>query len=333
MTQVRPFSVDDDGTLRLASRTIPVPRSISPAAQAFLAAVPRMDLPTEPEPDDMAGWRRLSREIDAHPMMMVSDEMIQDVAANVETQIIGNATVHISRPKKVTPQTHKRIYVDMHGGAFISGGGRLSLLRSARSAVQFDCICYGVDYRLLPEHPFPAGFDDCVNVYKAALSAHDGMTPIVGGVSAGGNLAAALALKVRDEGIQQPAAVILLSPALDFTQAGDTFETNKYIDVVLRESTGAYRGLYAREHDIADPYVSPLLGDFSKGFPPTFIQSGTRDLFLSNATILQRLLRKADVPVNLQLWEAMPHGGFGIAPEMDEVIAEVRRFMDQYWTS
>lgn len=207
----------------------------------------------------------------------------------------------------------------------------MAILRSARSAAQFDCICYGVDYKLLPDHPFPAGLEDCVNVYKAALGAHPGSKPIVGGASAGGNLAAALALKARDEGVQPPAAVILLSPALDFTQSGDSFETNKYIDVVLRESTGGYRALYARGHDITDPYVSPLLADFNKGFPPTFIQSGTRDLFLSNSTLLQRALRRAGVPVDLQLWEAMPHGGFGTAPEMEEVVIETRRFMDRYW--
>lgn len=323
--------VNDEGSLCIADRIIPVPRSISPAAQAFLAAVPRMQLPLEPEPDDLVGWRSLSHEIDAHPMMAVTDEMIGSVDADVETRTMGDAVVHVARPRQVTPHTESRIYVDMHGGAFISGGGRMSLLRAMRSAVQFDCICYGVDYRLLPDHPFPASLDDCFNAYRAVLVEHPDATPIVGGVSAGGNLTAALALRARDEGIRTPVAVVLLSPALDFTQIGDSFETNKYVDVVLRESSGAYRPLYVQSHDARDPYVSPLFGDFSKGYPPTFIQSGTRDLFLSNAALMQRALRRAGVLVDLQLWEAMPHGGFGVAPEMDEMVAEIRGFMDTYW--
>ena len=98
---------------------------------------------------------------------------------------------------------------------------------------------------------------------------------------------------------------------------------------------GKAGALYAAGHDLADPYLSPLFGDFAKGFPTTFLQCGTRDLFLSNAARFHRALRKQDIPAFLHVFEAMPHGGFGAmfegglgsSPEDRDVYEEVRRFL------
>jgi monoterpene epsilon-lactone hydrolase len=87
--------------------------------------------------------------------------------------------------------------------------------------------------------------------------------------------------------------------------------------------------LYAQGHDLRDPYLSPLFGDLS-GFPPTFLQTGTRDLFLSNTVRMHRALRDAGVDAELHVWEAMPHGGFFGAPEDDEIGVEVRRFLEKH---
>jgi acetyl esterase/lipase len=326
-----PFTVDDLGSLHLGPRVVPVPKSVSAQAQAFLAAAPRMPRADPPELDDLDGWRRFAREADNNPMIAATEEMIQAVDAVVETQLLGGATVHVASPNKKTSQTHARIYVYIHGGSLISGGGNITRLSAARLAVLYDCICYGVDYRMPPDHPYPASLDDCVNAYRAILSKHADASPIVGGASAGGNLAAAVALRIRDEDGTSLRALVLLSPELDLTESGDTFETNRYVDVVLLTGVPVHNALYANGHDLADPYLSPLFGDFSKGFPPTFIQSGTRDLFLSNAARLQRALRNADVPVDLQLWEAMPHGLIGLGPEMEEVRSEVQQFLDRHW--
>lgn len=100
--------------------------------------------------------------------------------------------------------------------------------------------------------------------------------------SAGGNIAAAATLVIRDRGLPLPAAVALLTPEVDLTESGDTFQTNALLDVTLKRGLPECNALYARGHDLADPYVSPLFADFGPGFAPTFIQSGTRDLFLSN---------------------------------------------------
>jgi len=101
-----------------------------------------------------------------------------------------------------------------------------------------------------------------------------------------------------------------MTPALDLTQPGDTYRTNAGVDNVLRQ-TGKTIALYASGHDCTDPYVSPLFGDFPKGFPPTLLQSGTRDFLLSDTVRTHRALLQLGIEAELHVWEAMPHGGFG----------------------
>jgi acetyl esterase/lipase len=124
-----------------------------------------------------------------------------------------------------------------------------------------------------------------------------------------------------------PAAVGLFTPEVDLTESGDTFHTNRDIDVVLRGGLPEMNLLYANGADLAHPYLSPIFADFTKGFPPTFIQTGTRDLFLSNSVRIHRALRKAGIDAELHVGEAMPHGGFGNAPEDRELRDEFRRFL------
>ncbi|WP_239511394.1 alpha/beta hydrolase [Burkholderia sp. JP2-270] len=172
--------------------------------------------------------------------------------------------------------------------------------------------CYGVDYRLPPEHPYPAALDDCIAAYVYVLERFAPENIVVGGRSAGGNLAAAM---------------VLLSPEADLTESGDSFETNRLVDVVLPASLMSNNLLYANGADLALPYLSPLFGDFSAGFPPTFFQSGTRDLFLSNAVRMHRALRRAQVPTELHVFDGMPHGGFMGAPKDMELSQEIARFV------
>jgi acetyl esterase/lipase len=149
------------------------------------------------------------------------------------------------------------------------------------------------------------------------------------GASAGGGLAAAFVLKARDLGMPLPGACVLHSPEADLTESGDTFETNDKVDVILSRLTQSI-ALYADGHDLKDPYLSPVFGDFTKGFPPTILTSGTRDLFLSNTVIMHRALRRAGLKAELHVFEAMSHGGFmGKAPEDREVVDEQIRFIHE----
>jgi epsilon-lactone hydrolase len=164
------------------------------------------------------------------------------------------------------------------------------------------------------------------------IKTHAPKSTAIGGSSAGGNLALVTALMIRDRGLPPPAGVVLLTPETDLTESGDTFQTHEDIDVVLKAGLPECNELYAAGRPLTDPYLSPIFAEYSADFPPVFIQSGTRDLFLSNCALLHRKMLKAGVRAELHVWEAMPHGGFGGAsPEDAEVDGAVRDFLARCW--
>lgn len=316
--------------VRLAHDMVPFPKSVSAEAQAALQrlvgadGVPLNSRHALPPPGDDGAWMRLKQAADAGYAAAL-EGLAGGLHASVETIVVEGATVHVATP--AAPVSAACAYLDLHGGAFVFGGGAACRTGARIQADQHGIVCYGVDYRMPPAHPYPAALDDCLAAYRHVLARHRPERIVVGGRSAGGNLAAALALRARDEGLPLPAALVLLSPEADLTESGDSFQVNRMVDVVLPGSLMAANLLYAAGHDLAHPYLSPLFGDFTPGFPPTFIQSGTRDLFLSNAVRLHRALRRARVEAELHVFEAMPHGGFMGAPEDRELAAELQRFL------
>ncbi len=303
----------------------PVPRSVSERAQRFLAnplaSADRLD----PALDDTEGWLRRIEESNTYILERFGGiELPLDA---VDTVVAGVHT-YILRAHDVADEPATPVYLDIHGGALVSGAGEAARLMSGVGALTTGMIHWAVDYRMPPLHPYPTPLDDCIAVYRSLLDHRSPEDIFVGGGSAGGNLAAALILRARDEGLPLPAGVVLMTPEVDLTESGDTFTTNLGIDNVLGLLMQTNL-LYAGGHDLAHPYVSPLFGDLT-GFPPTFLQAGTRDLFLSNTVRMHRKLRDSGVDAELHVWEAMPHGGFGGAPEDSEVRVEVRRFLDRH---
>ena len=318
--------------VKIDPRTLPVPHSISPEAQALLKrlvgedGVPLNALHAMPAADDHDGWRRMQGAVAQHYAAATAGQAAS-LRARLATITVENATVHVATP--VTGAT-EFAYIDLHGGALVFGGGENSRLAAAKQADLHDLVCYGVDYRMPPDHPYPAALDDCLATYRHVLTLHAPQNIVIGGRSAGGNLAAAMVLRARDEGLPLPAAVVLLSPEVDLTESGDSFQVNRTVDVVLPNPLMSANLLYANGADLAHPYLSPLFGDFTKGFPPTFLQSGTRDLFLSNTVRMHRALLQALVPAQLHVFEAMPHGGFMGAPEDLELAAQVAQFVREH---
>jgi acetyl esterase/lipase len=312
-------------------RIVPVPTSVSQAAQAFLAAAAGAPGLVEPDADDKEGWRALVAGTDA--MFAVQAEAILAASpTSTETILVGPVPVTVSRRLDPTEWDGRKAHLYIHGGALVMCGGAIARAWGAQQAEYHGGTVYSVDYRMPPDHPYPTPLEDCLAVYRHLLSLYRGSDIVISGASAGGNLTAALALKIRDLGLPPPAAIGLMTPELDLTESGDTFQTNLLVDVILRHGLPQANRLYANGHDLADPYLSPLFADFTKGYPPTFIQAGTRDLFLSNAVRLHRALRRAGVPVELHVWEAMPHGGFGgETPEDAELRAEFGRFLRDHW--
>lgn len=301
----------------------PVPPFLSDQAKAALSAPPGAT--SYPAPGDTDAWLRLIEQSNADLARRLEGR--QPLVVSEEREIAGVHT-YVLRAEDVPDEGGTPVYLDIHGGALISGGGVVTRLMSAPTAYATGMVHWAVDYRMPPLHPYPAALDDLVAVYRALLDVRDPADVVVGGGSAGGNLAAALLLRARDEGLPLPGTLVLLTPEADLTESGDTFTTLARADNTL----GRLREvnlLYAAGHDLTEPYLSPLFGDL-RGFPPTFLQAGTRDLFLSNTVRMHRKLRAAGVDAELHVFEAMPHGGFGGAPEDAELLTELRAFLDKH---
>jgi acetyl esterase/lipase len=311
------------------TRFIPVPTTVSDEAQQFLTLGLELlagGRPEEPALDDLDGWRAHTAAVN-EMVGAVLGSGTDSLAMTVETMAVDDVPVYVVTPDGLADDPDQPIYLDIHGGGFTMGFGPTCVVMAKRMTSQVGMKVWSVDYRMPPDHPYPAALDDCLAVYRRLLEDHPPERVVVGGASAGGNLAGALMLRARDEGLPMPAALVLLTPEADLTESGDTFATNLGIDSVLTSSLATSIALYADGHDLTDPYLSPLFGTYSPSFPPTLLQSGTRDLFLSNTVRLHRKLRAAGVDAELHVFEAMPHGGFFGAPEDDEIGVEVRRFI------
>jgi acetyl esterase/lipase len=319
-------TIDSTGRLLLPARSIPVPSTISGAAQRALTAPP-FGPEQWPALTDVAGWKRHSAERDA----LIADLLrarLPPFSGRVAEQALSDARLYeiVADP----PESHRqRALLYVHGGAFIFGGGSLAMRAAQPYASLTGWTVYAIDYRMPPDHPYPAALDDTLEAYRYVIGRYAPGQVAVLGFSAGAGLAAAAILKARDSGLPLPAAAVLLTPEADLTESGDTFETNRDIDVVLRQRLTPSIALYANGHDLRSPYLSPVYGDFSRGFPPTYLQSGTRDLFLSNTVRLHRALRRAGQTAELHVFEAMPHGGFFGAPEDQEAMSEQLRFLER----
>jgi epsilon-lactone hydrolase len=323
----------DDGSRRgvmLQQRFVPFATSISTEAQAVLLRLVREDgtplnsLFTMPEPEDRDAWMRIKAAVEAQYVAAIESNT-GTLRSSAETIEVDNATIHVATPQALAKP--ECALIDLHGGALVFGGGGACRAGARMQADQHGIRCYGVDYRMPPEHPYPAALDDCLAAYRYVLERHAPENIVIGGRSAGGNLAMAMLLRGRDEGLPLPAGLVLLSPEVDLTESGDSFEVNRMVDVVLPKSLMSINRLYANGVELAHPYLSPLFGNL-KGLPIAFLQTGTRDLLLSNTVRLHREFRRAGVQAELHVFEAMPHGGFsGGTPEDRELAEEVTRFV------
>jgi epsilon-lactone hydrolase len=317
------------GTIRLPERDIPVPSTVSPEARAVMESPPGASFEF-PALDDPEAWRMM---IAAHDGAIAAMMAGRAAAApvTVESRDLADCRVYEITPAGLD-DGDERVYLDIHGGGFIWGGGELCRTMAAGTAIRMAARVWAVDYRMPPDHPFPAALDDCLAAYRALLGERSPERIIIGGASAGGNLAAALILRARDEGLPLPAAVVLMTPGADLTEAGDSHQVNLGLDPLIPGSARQPFLLYAAGQELSHPYLSPLNGDFTRGFPPAILTTGTRDMLLSDTVLLHRALRRAGIPAELHVTEAAGHGGFmGMAPEDQEILREVRHFADTHW--
>jgi monoterpene epsilon-lactone hydrolase len=325
-------ALETDGALHIPAQDIPVPTSISREGQAFLAAAAKR-IAALVASGGAAEQSRPSLADQAAAAASMLRPMASRFAGTFETIALPQgASLYRATPEGRIGRKAHVAFLDIHGGGFVAGGGEMCQLLARLRAADYGAVVYAVDYRLAPEHRFPAALDDCMAAYREVLKHCPAADLVVGGSSAGGNLAAAMLLRSRDEGLPLPAGLMLMTPATDFTRAGDTHQTNRLLDVTLYGGEIEGPDAYAGGHDRTDPYLSPLFGDFAKGWPPTLLTTGTRDLLLSDTVRMHRALRNAGVSAELHVAEASPHGGFmGQAPEDREILAECRRFINEAW--
>lgn len=203
-----------------------------------------------------------------------------------------------------------RVILQLHGGGYI--GAMRNKYRSF--AGLYNEIGGGInvftpDYRVAPENPYPAALEDALSAYEWLLQT--GIQPakiVFAGDSAGGGLAVALCLYLKDHGMELPEGLILMSPWTDLTASGESYETNYTLDPLFgntRESM-IYNGEYVGDEDPKNPYISPLFGSF-EGFPPMLIQAGSIEMLLSDSTSLAKKAKEAGVKVRLSIYEEMFH--------------------------
>lgn len=217
-----------------------------------------------------------------------------------------------------------------HGGGYVFGsidshrdlGCRLALAAGARVAM--------VEYRLAPQHPYPAAVDDALAAYRALLdSGVDPARVVLAGDSAGGGLCLALLLEVRSRDWERPAAAALICPWVDLALTGKSLESNAATDYLDRAMLATWSAYYRAGEDPKHPIVSPLYADLS-GLPPLLIHAGAAEILLDDARSLAERARAAGVEAELRVWDDMFHDWHGAAtlvPEGDRAIDEIGRFV------
>ena len=217
----------------------------------------------------------------------------------------------------------------LHGGAWVLGWTNMHRRMVAHLCRAAGCRALAVDYRLAPEHPFPAALDDCLAAYRGLLA--DGIRPAeiaIAGDSAGGTLTLTTLMSLRDADDPLPAAAVCISPATDLEGTGASFWTIRD-PVMTPEFVLRMRKLYAGGHDLSSPLISPLFGDL-RGLPPLLIHAGCGEMLLSDAQRLADKARAAGVPVELVLWPAMWHVWHLMIPTLPEArhaVEEIGEFL------
>ncbi|MFF6992056.1 alpha/beta hydrolase fold domain-containing protein [Streptomyces sp. NPDC010273] len=206
-----------------------------------------------------------------------------------------------------------------HGGAYAIGSAAASVGLVSEIARRTAATALSVDYRLAPEHPFPAAVDDALTAYRALLDRGARADSVaVTGESAGGGLALALLLAIRDAGLPQPSSATVLSPWADLTQSGATMASRAEADPALTPEALEIRAAdYLAGADPRTALASPLFAEL-RGLPPLLIQAGGREILLDDALRLAARAAHADVPVTLQTFPGAPHVFQGFAPLVDE---------------
>jgi len=324
----------DKQTWILKERTLPLPPSTSDTIREAIAKAPQPDVTTHIQETAFTSneeWDYVIRTADESIMEEV-ETLIEDLKVTVKEEQISGVTTYRVTPAKVSSENKDRLFVHAHGGAYIIYGGRAGLSEAILIAHRANIPVLSIDYRMPPKHPFPAAIEDVVAVWKNLLKNQDAKSMALGGTSAGGGLILASIHQFIKLDIPLPGALFAGTPWSDLSKTGDSYFTNEGVDSALVSYDGLLAGaakLYAGDHSLTDPLISPVYGDF-KNFPPTYLISGTRDLFLSNTIRVSQKLRAAGVVADLNVFESLSHADYlriNDSPESQQTYTELGTFL------
>ena len=220
----------------------------------------------------------------------------------------------------------RHLVLYFHGGVYVMGDAFLAADLASQVGRRTGAKVISVDYRLAPEHPYPAAVDDALTAYEALV--HNGAAPadiVFAGESAGGGLAIATLVNAREHGLPLPAAAFVMSPYVDLTLAGESMETKRKADPLMSpQALHARVTDYTSGHDAALGLISPIFAELS-GLPPLIIQAGTHEVLLDDAIRLTRQAATADVEVTLDITPRVPHVFQAYYPILDEAAAALDR--------
>ncbi len=304
------------------------PTTISPEWEPVLEAIGADRSKSAPAPDDLAGWRDIqdARIVARAPR---AARTVARFGATYEEIEIGGVPVLEITPEHRVSKTKFGVF--LHGGAYVSNSARTAIAGAAQFAQATGLSVFSIDYSLAPHVKWQHVTDEVVSVLAGLVEAGvDSDDIVVFGESAGASLAAGSVLKMRDQGMSMPAALILWSPWSDISETGDTYVTLRNAEPFytyehyLRSAALAYADAADHRH----PYVSPVYGDYTKGFPPTLIQGGTKEIFLSNFIRHYQAIDQAGQRVKLDLYEGMPHVFMTVLPDTTEAQIAVQKSVD-----
>jgi acetyl esterase/lipase len=314
---------DPDGTAHIA-RAVPMPLTISPEAQKWLASLTQKKSGPETLTERRArtdAWRAQD-----------SAEARKLYPVNIEETSIAGVRTDIITPLAPTERSRSRVLVNLHGGGFNSDSG--SLIEGIPIASLARIKVVSVYYRLAPENPFPAAVDDVVAVYKELLKTYKPENIGLYGTSAGAILSCEVAVRLKQLGLPLPAALGVFSGLADFSQTGDSWQlfTLDGFPGVLQPTYPKHLpdDAYVGKTDRKDPVLSPIFSDLH-GMPKSLLVTSTRDILLSSTTILHRALLRSGNDAQLVVFEALPHAfwyHFQL-PETKEALELMAKFFDE----
>ncbi|MEJ7932916.1 alpha/beta hydrolase [Sphingobium sp. AN558] len=311
-----------------------VPESVSQPAAAKLCALYAAAQARPPMPllKTLEDFDRMNAAVEAQAMP-VSQQFADAMHIRSVREKIGGVSILRIVPPNAVRGRPPLVYI--HGGGYIVLSALSTQVLPSLLGKALGREVISIDYTLAPRGNVNTISDQVIAVWRALIAAgNDPRAMGLFGDSAGGNMTAAFTLKMRDQGVPLPGALYLLSPGADLTMSGDTVATVGPYDPMLRpQDFTTYLKAYAAETNVKHPYISPLFGDYTKPFPPTLIQAGTRELLLSEAVREYQAIRSGGHEAVLDLYEGMPHvfpSMLPNTPEADTAISRAAAFFEQH---